>query len=109
MKNIWRVSLASLLLTVTGAFAATPPVAPTVEVNQAVRVEVIDTLIAKLNAHYVFPDKAKQVEVVLRQHQREGKYNRVTDGQQLAKQLAPPLPSSHPASPPGIQESAACE
>ena len=87
MKNIWRVSLASLLLTVTGAIAATPPVAPTVEVNRAVRVEVIDTLIAKLNAHYVFPDKAKQVEVVLRKHQREGKYDRVTDGQQLAKQL----------------------
>ena len=87
MKNILRVSVALLLLTVTGAIAAAPPVAPTVEVNQAVRVEVIDTLIAKLNAHYVFPDKAKQVEVVLRKHQREGKYDRVTDGQQFAKQL----------------------
>jgi C-terminal processing protease CtpA/Prc len=49
--------------------------------------EVIDTLIAKLNAHYVFPDKAQQVEVVLRQHQREGKYDGITDGKQLAKQL----------------------
>ncbi|MCA1860412.1 S41 family peptidase [Janthinobacterium sp. HSC-3S05] len=87
MKNKWIVSLALLLLTVTGAIAATPPMAPTVEVNREVRLEVIDTLIAKLNAHYVFPDKAKQVELVLRQHLREGKYDRVTDGQQLAKQL----------------------
>ena len=86
MKNKWMVSLA-LLLTVTGASAATPPVAPTVKVNPAVRLEVIDTLIARFNAHYVFPDQAKQVEVVLRQHQREGKYDGVTDGQQFARQL----------------------
>lgn len=86
MKNKWMVSLA-LLLTVTGASATTPPVAPTVKVNPAVRRDVIDTLIARFNAHYVFPDQAKQVEVVLRQHQREGKYDGVTDGQQFARQL----------------------
>jgi C-terminal processing protease CtpA/Prc len=59
-----------------------------VEVDPATRLEVIDTLIAKMNAHYVFPDKAKQAEVVLRKHQREGKYDAITDGRQLAKQLS---------------------
>ena len=88
MKKKWMVTLSSLLLTVTGAIASTPPSPPKGEVDRAVRLEVIDTLVAKLNAHYVFPDKAKQVEVVLRQHQREGKYDGITDGKQLAKQLS---------------------
>lgn len=86
MKMKWMVTLSLLLLTVTGAIASTS--SPTVVVDRATRLEVIDTLIAKLNAHYVFPDKAKQVEVVLRQHQREGKYDGITDGKQLAKQLS---------------------
>ncbi|MFZ6654524.1 S41 family peptidase [Undibacterium sp. TJN19] len=83
MKKKWIVTLSLLLLTVTGAIASPR----TGEVDQATRLEVIDTLIAKLNAHYVFPDKAQQAEVVLRRHQREGKYDGITDGKQLAKQL----------------------
>ncbi|MFZ6731066.1 S41 family peptidase [Undibacterium sp. Ji42W] len=85
MKKKWIVTLSLLLLTVTGAIAG--PLS-TGEIDSATRLEVIDTLIAKLNAHYVFPDKAQQAEVVLRQHQREGKYDGITDGKQLAKQLS---------------------
>lgn len=88
MKMKWMVTLSLLLLTVTGAIASTPPSPPKVEVDPATRLEVIDTLLAKLNAHYVFPDRAKQAEVVLRKHQREGKYDGITDGKQLAKQLS---------------------
>ncbi|MFZ6870960.1 S41 family peptidase [Undibacterium sp. Di27W] len=88
MKKKWMVTLSLLLLTVTGAIARTPASPSTGEVDSATRLEVIDTLIAKLNAHYVFPDKAQQAEVVLRQHQREGKYDGITDGKQLAKQLS---------------------
>ncbi|KQQ88073.1 hypothetical protein ASF77_15290 [Massilia sp. Leaf139] len=72
-----------LMLTLTNAIAAPPP-----ELNRASQLEVIDTLVAKLNANYVFPDKAKQAEAVLRQRQREGKYDGITDGKQLAKQLS---------------------
>lgn len=84
MKKKWMVTVSLLLLTATAAIAGTPP---NVEVDQAARLEVIDALVAKLNAYYVFPDKAKQVEVVLRQYQREGRYDGITDGKQLAKQL----------------------
>ncbi|MGX4642849.1 S41 family peptidase [Massilia sp. SYSU DXS3249] len=83
MNKKWIVIPSLLMLTVTGAIASPPAVEP----NRATQVEVVDTLIAKLNAHYVFPDKAKQVESVLRQRQREGKYDGITDGKQLAKQL----------------------
>lgn len=37
--------------------------------------------------HYVLPDKAKQVEALLRQRQQEDIYDRVTDAEQLAQQL----------------------
>ncbi len=88
MKIKSMVTLSLFLLTVTGASANTPPSPPKIEVDPATRLEVIDTLIAKLNAHYVFPDKAKQMEIVLRKHQREGKYDAITDAKQLAKQLS---------------------
>jgi hypothetical protein len=91
MKMKWIVT-SIFLLTQTGAIASPLPSPPKVAadraVDQAVRLEVIDTLVATLNAHYVFPDKAKQVELVLRKHQREGKYDGITDGKQLAKQLS---------------------
>jgi len=81
MKKKWIVTLFLFLLTVTGASAGT-------EVDRATKLEIIDTLVAKLNAHYVFPDKAKQIELVLRQHQREGKYDGINDANQLARQLS---------------------
>jgi hypothetical protein len=85
MNKKWIVIPSLLLLSVTGAIASPPP---TVELNRATQLEVVDTLVAKLNANYVFPDKAKQVEAVLRQRQREGKYDGITDGKQLARQLS---------------------
>jgi hypothetical protein len=85
MNKKWIVIPSLLVLTLTGAIASA---SPTAELNRATQLEVIDTLVAKLNAYYVFPEKAKQVEVVLRQRQREGKYDGITDGKQLAKQLS---------------------
>jgi hypothetical protein len=100
MKKKWIVIPSLLVLTVTGAIATMPlwrhfldqnMPRPKVVVNRAMRSEAIDTLVAKLNDHYVFPDKAKQIEAVLRQRQREGKYDGITDGEQLAKQLTDDL------------------
>lgn len=87
MKKRRLLTLSLLLLSMTGAIANPPPSPPTVAVDQATQVKVIDALIAKLNDYYVFPDKAQQAEVVLRQNQRDGKYDGITDGKQLAKQL----------------------
>lgn len=60
-------------------------------IDKATRKEVINTLIAKLNAHYVFPDKARQMEAVLHQNLREGKYDRMTDGEAFAGALTKDL------------------
>jgi hypothetical protein len=96
MKKKWIVIPSLLLLTVVGAYATMPMwrpflPRPKVVVDRAMRVQAIDTLVAKLNDHYVFPDKAKQIEAALRQRQHEGKYDGLTDGKQLAKQLTDDL------------------
>jgi retinol-binding protein 3 len=91
MKKKWIVVPCLLLLTAIGAHAAPPEQQPKVVVDSAMRVQAIDALVAKLNDHYVFPDKARQVEAVLRQRQREGKYDGITDGEQLARQLTADL------------------
>jgi hypothetical protein len=87
MKKKWIVIPSLLVLTVIGAYAAMPLFQPTVVVDSAMRVAAVDALVAKLNDHYVFPDKARQIEAVLRQRQHEGKYDGITDGEQLAKRL----------------------
>lgn len=96
MKKKWIVIPSLLVLTVIGAFVTMPMwmhvledhrPPPKVVVDRAMRSETIDTLVAQLNDHYVFPEKAKQIEALLRQRQREGKYDGITDGEQLAKQL----------------------
>jgi hypothetical protein len=100
MKKKWIVIPSLLVLTMIGAIIAMPVwrpfweeyrPRPKVVVDSAMRVEAVDTLVAKLNDHYVFPDKAKQIEAVLRQRQHEGKYDGMTDGEQLAKQLTDDL------------------
>jgi hypothetical protein len=100
MKKKWIVIPLLLLLVVLGALVATPVgrpfmdrywPRPKVKVDGAMRTQAIDALVAKLNAHYVFPDQARRVEAILRQRQREGKYDAITDGEQLARQLTDDL------------------
>jgi len=95
MKKKWIVIPALLVPAVAGVLAATPPerdmpaqhLGPKVVVDRALRQQTIDALVAKLNDHYVFPDKAKAAAAALRQRQSEGKYDAITDGGQLARQL----------------------
>jgi len=100
MNKKWTVLPTLLMLTMAGAVAAQPVDRPAPQQEQpgpapalerAARLEMIDTLLASLNAHYVFPDKAKEIETVLRQRVREGKYDAATDGKQLAQQLTDDL------------------
>jgi hypothetical protein len=85
------------LVIVAGALATTPSgrqlwerywPRPKVVLDRAMRTEAIDTLVTKLNHYYVFPEKARQIEALLRQRQREGKYDAITDGERLARQLS---------------------
>ena len=64
---------------------------PQVVVDQAMRSEAIDQLVAKLNDHYVFPEKARQIEAVLRRREQEGSYGGISNGYRLVQRLTADL------------------
>lgn len=56
MNKKWMAIPALLMLTMTGAIANPPPA---MELNRATTSEIVDTLVAKLNTHYVFPESPR--------------------------------------------------
>jgi hypothetical protein len=60
---------------------------PKVVLDRTMRAQTIDTLVAKLNDHYVFPDTARKIETVLHQRRQEGNYDGIRNGYKLAQQL----------------------
>jgi retinol-binding protein 3 len=94
LKRNLFVLLVLLSLGLTGTVIALPePFRPDVSVDDAMRTETIDTLVARLDQHYVFPDKAKQIEILLRKRQHDGKYDALTNGEQFAAQLTADMAS----------------
>jgi len=102
VKKKWIV-IPSLLLLASIAVFATMPVwrpaweeqrpRPKVVVDEAMRAQAIDRLVAGLNQYYVFPDKAKQIETLLRKRQADGAYAGIGNGEKLAAQLQADLAS----------------
>lgn len=84
--------LASLLLSAI-AFApaiAQPPGGrdqPDMTIDSAQRKQVIDAMLAELHKSYVFPEQAKKVDAVIRQHQKRGDYDSITSAEKLSKTL----------------------
>jgi hypothetical protein len=84
------VLLFMLSLVLIAAFAVMPS---EVVLDGAMRAQVIDTLVAELNRHYVFPTTAKQIETLLRKRQQDGKYDAISNGVQFASQLTADMAS----------------
>lgn len=102
MKKKWIAIPSLLLLAGIGVFAAMPVWRPAWEayrprpkvvVDGAMRAEAIDNLVAGLNRYYVFPDKAKQIETLLRQRRQDGAYDGARSGVKLAALLEADLAS----------------
>ena len=55
--------------------------------DRAGRAQVIDGAAAALNESYVFPEAAKKMEEAVREHQKKGEYDSITDGDDFAKRL----------------------
>jgi hypothetical protein len=96
MKKKWLVIPAVVLLGSVVALLSVPELArfaeahqpqPKVAVDAAMRTQAIDTLVTRLNQHYVFPEKAKEIEALLRQRQKDGAYDAMSDGRKFADQL----------------------
>jgi hypothetical protein len=96
MKKKWLVIPVVLLFGLALALPYVPELArfwnahrpqPRIAVDAAMRAQAIDTLVARLNQHYVFPEKAKEIEALLRQRQKLGAYDAMSDGEKFANQL----------------------
>lgn len=85
-----RIVLVCVVL--LAAFAVFRP-RPTVVIDEAMRAQAIDRLVAGLNQYYVFPDKARQAEALLRQRQKDGAYDGAKSGVKLARLLEADLTS----------------
>ena len=60
-------------------------------IDQALRTQVLERVIANLNGAYVFPDKATAMEAGLRARQQAGAYDTITSAQDFASTLTEDL------------------
>lgn len=60
---------------------------PDIKIDNAIRAEVIETIIKQLNEQYVFPETAKEIEKALRERVRRKEYDHITSAAELAKTL----------------------
>jgi len=60
-------------------------------VDDARRRALIDGIARALEAHYIFPDKAKEMVTAIRGHQARGDYDMITDGAVFAEALTTDL------------------
>ena len=97
MKRNLLVLLALLSLALIGSVVVLPDLYRSsfsgTAVDGATRAQAIDTLVARLDAHYVFPATARQIAALLRKRQRDGAYDALTNGAQFAAQLTADMAS----------------
>ena len=62
-----------------------------VELTQSLRQSTIQAIGAKLLEYYVYPDVAKHIDQALQEHNRAGKYDSFTDGNDFAEALTKDL------------------
>jgi C-terminal processing protease CtpA/Prc len=48
---------------------------------------VIDTILSRLHTHYIFPDSADEITLMLHQRQSRGEYDEISEGKQFAETL----------------------
>jgi hypothetical protein len=60
---------------------------PDFTITPGQRSEVIDSLLKQLNEHYVFPDKAREMEKGIRAHQEKKEYDGITSAKTFAETL----------------------
>ena len=63
----------------------------TMQIDAAGRGRVIDGAISNLNEYFVFPETAKKMEAALREHQKKGDYDGITDAEALAERITKDL------------------
>ena len=101
------------------AYAQSPPSSSGPALTPALRAEVIDGVLQRLNDSYVFPEIATQMEKAIRERVQKKEYDRITEGAAFAEALTTHLqavskdkhlrvvysPTPRPPAPAGQQDS----
>lgn len=82
---------AAQLVLVAASTLAGPSGQPDMVIDAATRAKTIDTLLARLRDHYVFPEKAALMEKALRKRERNQEYQAIISAQGLAQKLTDDL------------------
>lgn len=81
-------SVPLMLAMISAPLAAQGPApGPDRPIDAATRTQVIDGVLKQLNDAYVFPDKAKAMELAVRGRAKRGEYDRITSAHGLADSL----------------------
>jgi retinol-binding protein 3 len=76
---VWAASISAL--------AQTRKPQPDINIDAAIRAEVIESVIKQLNEQYIFPETAKEIEKAVRERLQRKEYDRITSAAELAKTL----------------------
>lgn len=80
----FRLALFLLLLTATLTPAVEPPYRP---LEAATRKEILNKLVERIGALYVFPEKAEQIARSLQERSERGKYDGITSAREWAETI----------------------
>jgi hypothetical protein len=82
-----RLCLLAILLVSAITVAQGPSEQPDLTIDAAMRAQVIDGVVERLNKLYVFPEVAKKMEEAIRGRQHKGEYDKITSAAALSKML----------------------
>jgi len=80
-----------LLCGLTALHARQAPPAPSAPLDGAVRSEVIEGVLKRLNEEYVFPEVAKKMETAIHDRMKKQEYDTLSEGQAFAEKLTQDL------------------
>jgi hypothetical protein len=90
-KIIFRLAILCLLATSIVAVGHAQPEQPDLTIDAAIRTQVIDGILKRLNDSYVFPDVAKKMEQSIRERVARKEYDEITSAKQFATKLTDDL------------------
>lgn len=89
-KTVFNFTLTTLLLVISlamPAFAQSAREQRDITIDAAMRTQVIDSALRKLNDAYVFPDVARKMEAAIRERVQKNEYDSITSGAKFAQTL----------------------
>jgi len=87
----FKVLIAVVCIATSSLFTQDRPEQKDMTVSAAMRSEVIENILQKLNKSYVFPDKAAEMEKAVRQRLKDKEYDSITSAREFAQKLTADL------------------